>query len=74
MEFLQLSRRRFSAQNVQSGEERGETDVFAGQNNQGLGKGYQPQPITPTSALIILDSRVFASSLTASNTNRPNLT
>ena len=25
------------------------------QNNQGLGKGYQPQPITPTSTLIILD-------------------
>ena len=30
MEFLWLSRRRFSAQNVPSGEERGETDVFAG--------------------------------------------
>ena len=25
------------------------------QNNQGLSKGYQPQPITPTSTLIILD-------------------
>ena len=25
------------------------------QNNQGLGKGYQPQPMTPTSTLIFLD-------------------
>ena len=25
------------------------------QNNQGLSKGYQPQPITPTSTLISLD-------------------
>ena len=25
------------------------------QNNQGLNKGYQPKPITPTSTLIILD-------------------
>ena len=25
------------------------------QNNQGLSKGYQPQPITPSSTLIILD-------------------
>ena len=25
------------------------------QDNQGLGKGYQPQPITLTSTLIILD-------------------
>ena len=30
MEFLPLSRRRSSAQNVPSDEERGETDVFAG--------------------------------------------
>ena len=30
MEFLPLSRRRSSARNVHSGEERGETDVFAG--------------------------------------------
>ena len=30
MEFLPLSRRRSSARNVPSGEERGETDVFAG--------------------------------------------
>ena len=30
MEFLSLSRRRYSARNVPSGEERGETDVFAG--------------------------------------------
>ena len=30
MEFLSLSRRRFSAQNVPIGEERGETDVLAG--------------------------------------------
>ena len=30
MEFLLLSRRRSSVQNVHSGEERGETDVFAG--------------------------------------------
>ena len=30
MEFLPLSRRRSSPQNVPSGEERGETDVFAG--------------------------------------------
>ena len=26
------------------------------QNNQGLGKGYQPQPVTPTSTLVILDT------------------
>ena len=32
MEFLLLSRRRSSARNVPSGEERGETDVFAGYN------------------------------------------
>ena len=30
MEFLPLSRRRSSARNVPSGEEQGETDVFAG--------------------------------------------
>ena len=30
MEFLSLSRRRSSSRNVPSGEERGETDVFAG--------------------------------------------
>ena len=30
MEFLPLSRRRSSARNVPSGEERGETDLFAG--------------------------------------------
>ena len=30
MEFLPLSRRRFSSRNVPSGEEPGETDVFAG--------------------------------------------
>ena len=30
MEFLSLSRGRSSARNVPSGEERGETDVFAG--------------------------------------------
>ena len=30
MEFLLLSRRRSSARNVPSGEEQGETDVFAG--------------------------------------------
>ena len=30
MEFLSLSRRRFSMQNVPSSEERGETDVSAG--------------------------------------------
>ena len=30
MQFLSLSRRRSSARNVPSGEERGETDVFAG--------------------------------------------
>ena len=30
MEFLSLSRRHSSARNVPSGEERGETDVFAG--------------------------------------------
>ena len=32
MEFLSLSRRRSSARNVPSGEQRGETDVFAGYN------------------------------------------
>ena len=30
MEFLSLSRRRYSTRNVLSGEERGETAVFAG--------------------------------------------
>ena len=30
MEFLSLSRRRSSSRNVPGGEERGETDVFAG--------------------------------------------
>ena len=30
-------------------------DFWDFQNNQGLSKGYQPQPITPTSTLIILD-------------------
>ena len=30
MEFLSLNRRRSSSRNVPSGEERGETDVFAG--------------------------------------------
>ena len=30
MEFLSLSRRRYSSRNVLSGKERGETDVFAG--------------------------------------------
>ena len=30
MEFLPLSRRRSSSRNVPTGEERGETDVFAG--------------------------------------------
>ena len=30
MEFLPLSRRRSSARNIPSGEERGQTDVFAG--------------------------------------------
>ena len=30
MEFLSLSRRRSSSRNVPNGEERGETDVFAG--------------------------------------------
>ena len=30
MEFVSLSRRRSSARNVPGGEERGETDVFAG--------------------------------------------
>ena len=34
MEFLSLSRRRSSARNVPSDEERGETDVFAGYNNE----------------------------------------
>ena len=38
MEFLLLSRRRFSARNVPSGEERGETDVFAGYDILGFFK------------------------------------
>ena len=38
MEFLPLSRRRSSSQNVPSGEERGETDVFAGWGSQLLKK------------------------------------
>ena len=33
MDFLSLSRRRFSPRNVPSGEERGEMDVFAGCRN-----------------------------------------
>ena len=36
MEFLSLSRRRSSARNVLSDEERGETDVFAGYNQAGF--------------------------------------
>ena len=36
MEFLLLSHRRFSARNVPSGEERGETDVFADYLSQRL--------------------------------------
>ena len=36
MECLSLSRRRSSAQNVPSGEERGEMDVFAGYQDGGL--------------------------------------
>ena len=35
MEFLSLSRRRFSARNIPSGEDRGETDVFTGYVNSG---------------------------------------
>ena len=38
MEFLSLSRRRSSARNVPSGEERGETDVSAGYE---LNSGFQ---------------------------------
>ena len=34
MEFMSLSRRRSSQWNVPSGEQRGETDVFAGYNNK----------------------------------------
>ena len=34
MEYLPLSRRRFFAQNIPCGEERGETDVFAGKNQE----------------------------------------
>ena len=37
MEFLSLSRRRSSARNVPSGEERGETNVFAGYRGKGVG-------------------------------------
>ena len=36
MEFLSLSRRRSSARNVLSDEERGETDVFAGYLENGV--------------------------------------
>ena len=36
MEFLSLSRRRSSARNVPTGEERGETDVFAGYNHSSV--------------------------------------
>ena len=32
MEFLSLNRRRSSVQNIPSGKEQGETDVFAGYN------------------------------------------
>ena len=40
MEFLPLSRRRSSSRNVPGGEERGETDVFAGYN---LAKNEAPE-------------------------------
>ena len=36
MEFLPLSRRRSSSRNVSGGEERGETDVFAGYSVEGI--------------------------------------
>ena len=50
MEFLPLSRRRSSARNVPSDEERGETDVFA---------GYQspPPPQTPLSVFFCSEGR-----------------
>ena len=40
MEFLSLSRRRSSARNVPIGEERGETDVFAGYENSSMASSF----------------------------------
>ena len=48
MEFLSLSRRRSSVQNVPCGEKRGETDVFAGYTN------YYYQDISPFSNSLIV--------------------
>ena len=48
MEFLSLSRRRSSVQNVPRGEERGETDVFTGYTN------YYYQDIFPFSNSLIV--------------------
>ena len=48
MEFLSLSRRRSSVQNVPNGKERGETDVFAGYTN------YYYQDIFPFSNSLIV--------------------
>ena len=53
MEFLPLSPRRSSARNVPSGEERGETDVFAGYQ---CGPGSNPSfdAICGLSLLLVL--------------------
>ena len=53
MEFLRPSRRRFSLRNVPSGEERGETDVFAGYQ---CGPGSNPSfdAICGLSLLLVL--------------------
>ena len=46
MEFLSLSRRRSSARNVLSDEERGETDVFAGYGDDKM-HGFLQGPFFP---------------------------
>ena len=45
MEFLSLNRRRSSERNDPSGEERGETDVFAGYDEITLDNNYSLQSI-----------------------------
>ena len=47
MEFLSLSRRPSSARNVPSGEERGETDVFAGYNVSSINVLNDNTPLPP---------------------------
>ena len=62
MEFLSLSRRRSSARNVPIGEERGETDVFAGYDFEDLFPTYTlSSPVT-----FLTGNHVYKSDLTKS--------